>query len=94
MFRIEGIKDGVTTAVTWNDGKIEGRLYDIAQITLLADIKEGSGGVEATPTGPFFKKNLLKEPLAALRIIEEYFDQVTKAEGDLPEEEYNFEHIY
>jgi hypothetical protein len=85
MYTVKGKLRGKIYTVTYKKGltgKVE--LSGDSIIVKLIEIRAASPR-PIGPVGMYFDKDLLKEPLAALFVILEVFDEIIEATGDVPE---------
>ncbi|QGJ69817.1 Hypothetical protein PBC10988_15040 [Planctomycetales bacterium 10988] len=71
--------------ITWTDGYLEGDAEALEELIALADVlKNKAVGVE--PDGPFTYQHHLANPLSALILIEDIFDEILQVRGKIPAE--------
>lgn len=82
MFKVTGVINGITESIvySWNDGvgSISG---DPMVMFLMRNSMERETPIG--PVGQYLDRNI-DEPLAALFMIMECFEQIIKCEGDIP----------
>lgn len=81
MFTVKGRIRTKTYSVTYDAGKLTGDRVAVDLVSITAATIRGPVG----PIGTYFEKDYLKEPLAALFIMLEVFDEVLEISGDMPE---------
>lgn len=82
-FTIHGLIDDEDVQVTWTGGVLAGDKAAVDEVKALAQVLEGTA-VGPEPDGPFTYANHLANPLSALLLIEDVFDDVIRRVGQLP----------
>jgi hypothetical protein len=91
MFRVTGTIDGSVGSVSWEDGDLVRDAEDITAEDLAAVLavhfraSRMEGRAVGPITGPHTMRDHLSDPLSALFIIYDTFDEVGAVEGDVPE---------
>jgi len=70
--------------LTWADGKLTGDPETLDELRALADVLEGQP-VGPEPDGPFTTRKHLHNPLTAQILMQDVLDEVTGADGRLPQ---------
>jgi hypothetical protein len=82
-YTVNGTIGPDTHTVTWTDGELSGDAPAVERIHARAEELEGE--LVGPPTGPFTEVDHLQDGLSALFIMDEVFDAITEATGDVPE---------
>ena len=99
MFTVTGIFEGVVASVTWDAGEfVVNQETDEADVAAILGVELRAArlaGQEVGPVGgPYTFENHLADPLSALFVIREAFDEIGIVEGDVPEAENEAGRVY
>ncbi len=82
-YTVTGTIEGRTFTVTYEDGRITG---DEPAVRLIEATARSLEGEPVGPVGgPYTDRDHLRDPLSALFVMREAFDEVVSATGDVPE---------
>lgn len=81
-YTVTGILLGTEYVVQWKDGKVRGTQFIKDVIEAQAKAYKGIG---LGPVGQYYSGPPLKDPLSALFLMREVFDEIVDATGDVPE---------
>lgn len=82
IYTVKGVLLGTPYTVQWDDGKIRGT--EIIKDIIQAEAKAYEG-VPIGPVGQYTEKAHLKNPLSALFLMRNIFDEILAVTGDVPE---------
>lgn len=84
MYTVTGRYRRKQYTVEWNDGKLRGTDFIKTAIRANAEALEGRA---VGPVGQYTTTKHLKDPLSALFVMLDFFDEITEVTGDAPEAE-------